>query len=125
MEKKQSFNYLYLINSLVLFGADFEYLKSLDGPNFDIEFELGSDFEIGFDQDLLNNLLSEGIIGEGVFKELLDFKEYILLIPDTFWTIEELESNSIWDTVRGKAKELLTLIGEPGKEYNFSIIRNV
>lgn len=125
MKKRSSFNYLYLVNSLVLFAADFKYLKGLDGPDFDVEFDIGSDFEIGFNQDLLDGLLTEGAVTKDVFDGLLDFKAYVLLIPDSFWTFEELEANSIWDTVRAMAGALLSLMGESAIEYNFSVIRKI
>lgn len=120
---KKPIEYYYLLNSLVLFSSDFEYLKSLDSPNFDIEFELGSDFELGFDQSLLDRLLSQKIINLYTYSKIIELKEYILAIPDSFWTIEELESNSIWNSVRENASEILNLLGEGGIGYNFSIIR--
>ncbi len=125
MNKNKLYEYKYLINSLILFSASFSYLKSLDSPSFDIEFELGAEFEIGFNEKYLEKLLREKTIDVSIYNKLLDFKKYILLVPDAFWTIYELESNPIWESVREMASELLHLLGENEKKYDFSIIRTI
>lgn len=112
----------YLQNALILFRASFEYLKKLDSPNFDIEFELPSEFEIGLSIENIHYLFEKKIINESTKNAILEFRDYLLAIPDSFWTFEELEVNPIWNVVREHAELILQQLGITSREYDFSII---
>lgn len=123
MNEKQ-IRYKYLTNCLVLFAADFSYLKSLHKPDFDIEFELPSELDIGLSLENLEYLYSHNVLKESQKKALISLRENIISVPDPFWTIEELEVNPLWKKIRSEANIVLNLLDEDSRDYDFSIITN-
>lgn len=117
--------YKNLYNALVLFASNYDYLMSLDSPTFDVEFELGSEFDIGLSDENVEHLFYKRRISQELKDLILEFKELIIAVPDSFWTIEELESNPVWNQVRDQANEILEKLGETDRSYDFSITKIV
>jgi len=117
-EKQYRFSYLY--NSLALFAMSYDNLMRLDGPAFDIEFELESEFEIGFADVNIDYLYNNKIIPQNIKEELLDFKTFISVIPGSLWAVDEFKTNGVWEAVRRKANAMLNLLEINDREYDFS-----
>jgi hypothetical protein len=115
--------YNNLCNSLRLFAYPFNSLVKLDGPNFDIEFEISSEFDLGLSAENVEFLFTHKKISKSVKDAILDLREDLILIPDVFWTIEELESNSMWDKIRIKSNAILDESKINNKEYDFTVVK--
>ena len=125
MTKEEKVAYTNLCNALTLFAANFEYLKSIDAPDFDIEFELPSEFDIGLTIENINYLETQNIISNTVKHDILELRDYLLEIPDSFWTFDELETNPIWNRARVMANEILDDLGFTDKNYDFSHTKTI
>lgn len=121
--KERQIRYKYLLNCLALFAADFQYLMSIDSPTFDIEFELPSELEIGLDIENIDYLQNHKLITADIKNQLIEYRELIISVPDAFWTIEELETNPIWNKVREEGNRILDNLGIPKEKriYDFSM----
>ena len=111
--------YTCLYNSLVLFAATPEYLKSLSGPVFAPIFELETDFDYAFGDFMFEQNFKNGSVQESLRQELLKFKAKVDITEPAIWTIEEIEKNPIWQDIRNDANILLDKLGEKRREYDF------
>lgn len=120
-ERQDRFRFIY--NSLALFAMSYEDLVKLDGPAFDVGFELESEFEIAFVDANIDYVFGNKLIPQNVKEELLAFKAFVEAIPGPLWKIEALKTNEVWDTVRRRASLMLTLLHISDREYDFSRVK--
>jgi len=123
MTKEEKVAYTNLCDALILFAANFEYLKSIDAPDFDIEFELPSEFEIGLRIENIESLEKQNIINKSIKHDILVLRGYLLNIPDAFWMYDELETNPMWNGARELANEILNKLKITNRKYDFSHTR--
>ena len=113
------FYYSCLYNSLVLFAATPEYLDSLAGPLFNVEFERESEFMYAFDEPIFGGNFNSGKVAEELRGELLAFKSEVEAVPGSLWNWEEIISNTEWEKIRLLAEQLLVKLGEGRRQYDF------
>ena len=118
-DKTKDYHYSCLYNSLVLFAATPEYLKSLSGPVFAPIFELETDFDYAFGDFIFEQNFKNGKVNESLRNDLLKFKTKVDKTEPAIWTIEEIETNSIWQDIRNDANLLLDKLGEKRRAYDF------
>ena len=123
---KVDFYYSNLINSLVLFAANPDYLDSLGGPVFDPISELETEIDYAFTPILFDEIFNKKLIVEELKTDLLEFKSKVDETPSDLWTWENIYNNSEWDKLRQEASKLLDRIGIKNKVYNddFTTIYN-
>jgi hypothetical protein len=116
----ENFYYSCLYNALVLFAANPQYLESLDGPGFDVPFEIESEFMYAFDEPAFGSVFKSGKVAEELRNELIQFKYEVDSVPNALWQWEEIMSNNEWQAIRNHAEGLLQRLGETRREYDFS-----
>lgn len=116
----ENFYYACLYNTLVLFAASPEYLEKLDGPLFDVPFEMESEFDYAFNEPVFSSVFTSGKVAEELHGELLEFKKEVSSLSGVMWQWEEIISNAEWHKVKIHAEELLIKLGETGRNYDFS-----
>ena len=121
MKEKLDNSYILLCNALRLYAYNFDNLMAIDGPAFDVEFELSSEFETGLGLENIELLFSHDLISKEIKDAILDLREDLLDIPDSFWTVQELEGNIMWNKIRIKANAILDVMDIKNKNYDFSI----
>lgn len=117
-ERQNRFRFIY--NSLALFAMSYEDLMKLDGPVFDVEFELESEFEIAFADANIDYLFGNKLLSQNIKEELIGFKAFMEAIPGPLWRVEEFKTNEVWDIVRIKANSMLTLLHISDPDYDFT-----
>lgn len=120
-ERQDRFRFIY--NSLALFAMSYEDLMKLDGPMFDVEFELESEFEIAFVDANINYLFGNKLLSQNIREELLGFKAFIEAIPGPLWKVEEFKTNELWENARARANSILSLLHINDRDYDFSKIK--
>jgi hypothetical protein len=119
----ENFYYSCLYNSLVLFAATPHYLQILDGPGFDVPFEMESEFDYAFREPAFDSIFKSGKVAEELRSELLQFKNEVDELPNALWQWEEIMKNAEWQAVRTHAERLLVNLGETRREYDFSFTK--
>lgn len=121
--EQDEFYFSCVCNSLILFAATPEYLKTLSGPGFNILFELETEFDYAFEDALLNQCITSGKIEITLKSELLAFKQKIKSIPTELWNFPALEQNELWQEIRQHADILLTKMHVESRTLNNKFTR--
>ena len=121
--EQDEFYFSCVCNSLILFAAAPEYLKTLSGPGFNILFELETEFDYAFEDALINQCITSGKIDITLKPELLTFKQRIKSLPPELWNFPALEQNELWQQIRQDADILLTKLHVESRTLNNKFTR--
>ena len=121
--EQDEFYFSCVCNSLILFAAAPEYLKTLSAPGFNILFELETEFDYAFEDALINQCITSGKIDITLKPELLTFKQRIKSLPPELWNFPALEQNELWQQIRQDADILLTKLHVESRTLNNKFTR--
>ncbi len=110
------FYYTNLINSLILFSLTKEELEKLEGPGFDVMFELYS--EIDYTPVCFETVFRTGNIDLSFREELLDFRGQVENVYNQIWEWEYVGSHPLWLALKERSNDMLNRLGIDHRTYN-------
>lgn len=112
-EQKKIWVYAQLYDSLFLFSLDFESLKKMSAPTFNITFELDTCFSSAFESGVYKQILELDSVKSVNLKPRLDeFSKKVNALDKSLWSLENIESKPEWEEIRKEANKILNTLGE-------------